>query len=117
MVLKQVAKLLGDKTTDNVSRYERGMTPSLKNALKLGIIYNIPIQVLLDGYYESCLREIKREATQGIDADWHDGEEHDFCTLEEKLESNRHPDGLVLDAARSHTAKLIRLRGERMDHI
>ena len=58
---KQVAILLGHKTTDQISRYERGTKlPSLKTAFKLGIIYRLPIQILLDGYYEACLKEIKK---------------------------------------------------------
>jgi transcriptional regulator with XRE-family HTH domain len=116
MVLKDVAKLLGHRAPNKIASYESGaLTPSLKNALKLGIIYNIPIQVLLDGYYEACLKEIRREAGEGVQKMISD--ESEFCTIEETLESTRFPDGSVLDKARSHTANLIRLRGERMENV
>ncbi len=59
---KQVAALLGHKTTDQISRYERGAKlPGLKTAIKLGIVYHLPIQVLFYGFYEACLNEIKKQ--------------------------------------------------------
>src|SRR4051794_18495670 len=98
MVLKEVAKLLGHREINKISGYERGLlTPSLKNALKLGIIYNIPIQVLLDGYYEACLREVRQDAGQSATTVAAlDENAREFCTIEEKLESTRYPDTLTL---------------------
>lgn len=121
---KQVALLLGHHTNDQISRYERGTKlPSLKTAFKLGIIYQLPIQVLLNGYYEACLKEIKkREKTlnhQKNSADSAKSEllsETEFCTIEEKLKTLRvkEPD---LDKARSHITELIRTRAKKMNYL
>lgn len=110
---KQVASLLGHSTSDQVSRYERGEKfPSLKTALKLGLIYGIPIRVLLDGYFEACREEIKIEDKR-INNAFH---ESDFCTIEEKLnpESVNQTD---LDKAYTHSASIIRKRAEKLGHI
>lgn len=124
IVRKEVAALLGQKTTDQLSRYERGVTiPNLKTALKLGIIYKIPIRQLLDGYYEACRNEIKRQelesANNSASANSKDiagDNDLEFCEIEEKLK-RRHVTTADLEKAYSHTAKLIRRRAEKMDHI
>lgn len=121
---KQVALLLGHHTNDQISRYERGTKlPSLKTAFKLGIIYQLPLRVLLNGYYEACLKEIrKREKTLDQEKN-SDGSvrgrfpgETEFCTIKEKLKPFRvkEPD---LDKARGHIAELIRTRAKRMNHL
>ena len=121
---KQVAALLGHKTADQISRFERGAKlPNLKTALKLGIIYQLPIRVLFYEYFEACFDELKN---QGKDANTvvnsnnlkevisSDGVE--FCTFAEKLKAVRVPK-TDLDEVRSHIAKLVRGRGERSGHF
>jgi transcriptional regulator with XRE-family HTH domain len=50
---KAIAFLLGRKFTDEISRYESGQRiPTLQNALKLEIIYRVPIRLL---FYELFL--------------------------------------------------------------
>jgi transcriptional regulator with XRE-family HTH domain len=121
---KKVAMLLGHKSINMLSRYERGAKlPSLKAALKLGLIYKIPIRVLLDGYYEACRKEIKRldqslgksnvTTTPKIT---YRPNEADFCTIEEKLR-NEHVTGTDLDKAYRHSANLIRQRATKLGHI
>lgn len=121
---KQVAILLGHKTADQISRYERGTKlPSLKTAFKLGIIYHLPLHVLFGGYYESCLKELgKREKTLTNKENNVNQtrikqiKETEFCTIEEKLKPFAVKE-LDLDKARSHIAELIRTRAKRMNHL
>ena len=56
---KQVARLLGHKTTDQISRYERGRSvPSFKSACKLAIIYGTSLPELFPEHCEQYRREI-----------------------------------------------------------
>lgn len=56
---KQVAFLLSKKSTDEISRYERGKyLPNLKTALKLEIIYQLPIRLLFQDLSEQLRTEI-----------------------------------------------------------
>lgn len=53
---KQVAKLLGHHSSDAISRYERGINlPSLKNVIKLIIIYQTPLERLFPEHFQ-CSR-------------------------------------------------------------
>lgn len=118
---KQVAVLLGHKGIDQLSRYERGVKlPSLKAALKLGLIYKIPIRVLLDGYLNTCREEIKREEEKlnkpSRERLTDTADETEFCTIEEKLNSSNIVE-IDLAKAYSHAAHLIRRRAEQLDHL
>lgn len=56
---KQIAQLLAQKSVNQISRYETGLNiPSLKTALKLSIIYKLPIRVLFEKYYRECREEL-----------------------------------------------------------
>lgn len=120
---KQISTLLGKKNNDLVSRYERGVqVPTLKNALKLALIYNIPIRVMLDKYYEECRKEIAGEQTQdlaayqppvnrsGVEQD------EDFCTYEEMLEQ---PELKPADANKiqAHLIKLMNQRAKALGNM
>ncbi len=55
---KRVAYLVGHKTSSQLSHYERGAKhPSLINALKLEIVYHVPVASL----YGDLHRELKEE--------------------------------------------------------
>lgn len=121
---KQVAALLGHKTADQISRYERGAKlPSLKTAIKLGIVYHTPIQVLFYGYYEVCLDEIKKqqitqnksEKNLALSRDTFSND-NEFCTFAEKLKPVYVKDA-DLDKVRSHIAELVHIRCKKMNHI
>lgn len=121
---KQVATLLGHKSTVQLSHYENGFkVPNLKNALKLAAIYNIPIRLMLDGYYESCVSEVRNEergrdilrkvnTPNPLDASI----EFEPCALEEQLFSK---DVLprTIDKVRQHATYLIRLTAEKQAHM
>lgn len=119
---KQVALILGHKTTNQISRYERGAKlPNLKTALKLGIIYRLPVHILLSGFYADCLKEIAKQKEI-----WsYDSSkllepalfgEMEYCTFAEKLKPF-HVSKSDLDKVGSHIAKLVRERGEKSDHF
>lgn len=60
---KHVAFLLNHKTTDQVSRYEKGWRiPGLKLLLQLEIIYGVPARVLYRDWYEALRAEIEIKA-------------------------------------------------------
>ncbi len=90
--LEQVSILLGDLTTERLEQFERGAkTPNLKTALKLAHIFNLPVRVMLDGYFDACRAEIKREGLRRTSTSH--GKEGfaiaayaiDFCTFEANL--------------------------------
>lgn len=116
---KNVAVLLGHKSSAHLSQYESGeRLPSLKTALKLGLIYNIPIHILLDGYLDACRNEMRRgERNPNTPAGARDNlREIDCCSFEERLGPS-HAAKSDLDKARNHATRLVRLQAEKMDHI
>jgi transcriptional regulator with XRE-family HTH domain len=57
---KHIAVLLGHKNTYQISRYETGQrTPSFKEAVKLSVLYSLPVRVLFDRYFYCCREEIE----------------------------------------------------------
>jgi transcriptional regulator with XRE-family HTH domain len=56
---KQVARLLGHKTCDQISRYERGLRlPGFQTACKLAIIYGTSLKELFPEHHERFCQEI-----------------------------------------------------------
>lgn len=61
---KHVAYLINHKTTDQVSRYEKGWRiPGLKMLLQLEIIYGVPTRFLYQDWYEELRQEIEAKAS------------------------------------------------------
>ena len=59
---KRVACALGLKKTGMLSRYEHGKRiPSLKNALKLEIVYRTPVAFLFIGLFLELKKEIREK--------------------------------------------------------
>jgi transcriptional regulator with XRE-family HTH domain len=57
-----VAHLLGHQDSSALSDYERGKrTPSLANALRLGIILRVPVEFLFPAFYDGLRNEIRAE--------------------------------------------------------
>src|SRR5437870_13110734 len=57
---KQVAHLLNHKSVDQISRYENGSRlPKLQTALKLEIVYGVPLRLLFTDLYSQLRTEIK----------------------------------------------------------
>jgi len=60
---KQIAHLLSHKSIDQISRYENGTRlPKLQTALKLEIIYGIPLRLLFSDLYVQLRGEVKDRA-------------------------------------------------------
>jgi transcriptional regulator with XRE-family HTH domain len=57
---KQIAVLLGHKSIHQISRYETGQRkPSLKDEVKLFILYGLPVQILFNQYFHKCRIELE----------------------------------------------------------
>jgi transcriptional regulator with XRE-family HTH domain len=119
---KAVSSFLGNRTNDQLSRYERGVQiPSLKNALKLGIIYDIPIRVLLDRYFEECRRETLLEGSaanmtrSAIVQEFEGKADSSYCTFEVLLR-RRTLDQTDRDKLGSHIKVLMDKRAEGLGH-
>jgi transcriptional regulator with XRE-family HTH domain len=70
---KHIARLLGHPTTQMLSRYERGdCLPPLLTALRLEIIYRVPVAFLYGSIYDAIRHETRESeeksaiASQGV---------------------------------------------------
>lgn len=109
---KQVARLLGHHSSDAISRYERGIyLPSLRNVIKLIIIYQTPLEGLFPEHFQ-CYRSkienrlskipkslISQSVQQTVAENIH------FCTYENLLEKSP-PTKDDLNLVRNHITKL-----------
>lgn len=111
---KQIAILLGHETKHQISRYENGQrVPDLKAAIKLAILYGLPIQVLFDGYFRRCTKELKARLKKfdvTIKADLDTSQ--DYCSFLENIDSIP-IDGRSFDKVRHHIKILIDERQKR----
>lgn len=87
--LKQVARLLGNKSTDNIARYEKGNSyPNLKTAFKLLLIYNSDLREMFPGLVDQCRLEMasalkKRDFVMSFPQREKLAENINSCTFEE----------------------------------
>ncbi len=110
---KQVAKLLGHKNCDQISRYERGARmPGLRIALKLELIYGISIRDLFPEHYQMYREEIAGNtsgnilfSSESVDETVHLPDAH-VCTYD-NLMLKKKPDASEIQAANKHTVRLI----------
>ena len=121
---KQVAVLLSKKSTDEISRYERGLyLPSLKAALKFEIIYQMPVRLLFQELFEQLRYEIsdaRRAAGRGDDDRQVNSfeenrwfvknpdqlKQEEFCFYSELLKSHV-PSPLEIETINKHTVALV----------
>jgi transcriptional regulator with XRE-family HTH domain len=114
---KQVAFLLSHKTTDDISRYEKGNSlPNLNTALKLEIIYRVPIRLLFQSLFEEYREEIfalkKRQSVtfaqnlNKIPKAADELKQEESCFYADILKSHV-PSRLELEAVTRHTISLI----------
>ncbi len=123
LTTEQVSILLGEKDTERLEQYESGTkTPNLKTALKLAHIFNLPIRIMLDGYYAACRSEIKKEqlplaATSRAKREVAAGNSAiDFCTFDAGLAAKPTSEREI-SKARRHAVNLIRTTAEKLGHI
>lgn len=110
---KQVARLLGHKNCDQISRYERGVRmPSLRIALKLELIYCTPISDLFPDHYQRYRSEI---AANTSGSGWLSPQEKNeaepladthVCTYENSMLKKK-PTAPEVAAANKHSIRLI----------
>ena len=111
---KQVAYLLGHKTPDLVSRYEKGAKlPNLQTALMLEIIYGIPVRMLFKEHFESLQTKVHEriktnETISGIFGSLltEDQELRKFCAYEEMLKASNLSE-TDLSKIRRHATRLV----------
>jgi DNA-binding XRE family transcriptional regulator len=64
---EQVAQLLGHKSRNVLSDVEQGYSlPSLETALKLGIVYRVPVDFLYHDKYIALRNEIREREGKGL---------------------------------------------------
>ena len=120
---KEVARLLGYVTTNQIARYELGTRiPTFGHALKLSLIYEKPIHVLFEPYLEQCMKEIRiRNNAAGLKIDVRDFAKEgvctktDFCSFEQMLRTDRVSPTHLANVAR-HSIELVRLRAQKLGH-
>ncbi len=117
---KQIASLLRHRTSDQVSRYERGeRLPTLKTALRLEIILGLPLRHLYADLHKSLRAEIEHEVqgnpslsrafTQASSGERDFGE---FCSHEDRsLLAELSPE--EAEAVRRHVTRLARRLASR----
>lgn len=112
---KQVARLLGHHTTDQVSRYESGQrVPVLETALRLEIILHTPVRVLFPDLY----RSLKAEVQSQVGNDYALGRAYqqppfdegfgEYCTHKDRMRALE-LSAAERDAVRRHVTELARL--------
>ena len=107
---KQVAYLLGHKTTDQISRYERGARmPSFQTALKLELIYRTPLHCLFPEHYagfrEDISERLKRFNISNLQMEVLPEENNHLCTALAALDKSKLTENET-DCARKHAVAL-----------
>lgn len=98
---KTIAYLLGRKFTDEISRYENGQRiPTLQTALKLEIIYHVPVRLLFYEIYRNCNWQISEKSgragkylndLQSAESLASQLKQNDYCTYAELLNTPNLP--------------------------
>lgn len=113
---KQLAFLLNQKSTDEVSRYETGIhRPNLETAFKLQVIFHVPIALIYHRLFEHCqveIAELKRQHPHLLpDSDWFPAspeqlKQEEFCFYGEILKG-RIPNELEIRTVDKHILNLM----------
>jgi hypothetical protein len=113
---KQIAVLLGHKTTYQLCRFETGQrVPSFKEAVKLSLLYNSPVHVLFDRYFQYCWEEletaVKKSGLSGK-INLENGKQADYCSYLNSLNYASKSDDRNADKVRRHIKVLIEQRSK-----
>lgn len=113
---KQVAFLLSQKTTNPLAIYESGYSlPTLKNALRLEIIYRTPVRLLFQDLFEKLQSEIaekrKKDSEVSPAGDWFPKhaeqlKQEEFCFYADILKS-RMPGRSEIELINKHVVALM----------
>jgi transcriptional regulator with XRE-family HTH domain len=113
---KQIAVLLGHKPTYQISRYETGQRiPSLKEAMKLSILYGFPVHILFNRYFRRCREELEKTIKQSGLANKINLENApaDYCSYLELMNSSLISERNA-DKVRHHIKVLIEERSKKI---
>lgn len=114
---KQIAVLLGDKNTYQISRYETGQrSPSLREAIMLSILYGLPLSILFERLFINCRQELENTINKrGLAGKigLHRSRDLDFCSYLESI-TNGDADEESLDKARHHIKILVEERSNKI---
>lgn len=108
---KQIAALLNHQTVDQVSRYEKDLRlPTLETALRLEIIFGVPLRVLFQDRYEKLEDDVRRKITSSpsLKRIFEQAEKNGveaYCAYAELLRGLS-PTSTDLDRARKHAIRL-----------
>ena len=112
---KQIAQLLAQKNVNPISRYENGnQVPNLKTAIKLSIIYKLPIRVLFSRCYRECFDNLvmrAKKSNQNTKLKFDLTEPTDYCAYLELLKTN-FLNGIEEEKIRRHTLILMNQRNK-----
>jgi transcriptional regulator with XRE-family HTH domain len=114
---KQIAVLLGHKNTYQLSRYETGQRiPSFKEAIKLSVLYAIPLRTLFDRYFRQYRQELESSlVSTGLEKKMRlqQSGSADYCTYQETLGKPR-IDDTEADNVRHHIKVLVEERSRKI---
>lgn len=114
---KQIAVLLGQNSIHQICRYETGQRiPSLKVAIKLAVLYRLPLQVLFEDYFRQCREELKnRLKNSGLagKTDLEKAQNTDYCSYLELINSS-HVNRESADKIRHHIKVLVEERTKKI---
>ncbi len=123
---KQVAFLLNQTSTNGISRYEIGaIRPNLETALKLEVIYQVPVRLIYHKLFEHCQAEIterKRKQPQLLpDPYWslnstEQLKNEEFCFYGDLLK-DRIPNELEIMTANKHVINLVKTITMHKEHM
>lgn len=115
---RQVATLLGHPEVTELVRLERGVTiPDLRCALKLAQIYELPVRVMLDDYYDACREEVRRQesliTSTGPTTKQKESADSEYCTYEQRLKSGFLNEERLREVRR-HTTQLAHMLADQL---
>ncbi len=114
---KQIAALLGHNSTYQLCRYETGQrVPGFNEAIKLSILYGLPLRVLFDRYFRRCREEMENTIKHsGLSGKINLENERvvDYCSYLESLNS-AHINEVDSDKIRHHIKVLVEERSKKI---
>lgn len=112
---KQIAVLLGHKSTYQISRYETGQRiPSLIEAMKLSILYGLPVHTLFNRHFRRCRDELEKTINKSAaKLNPANAAKADYCSYLESMNASKINDHTA-DNVRHHIKVLVEERSKKI---
>lgn len=111
---KQIASLLGQKTIYQYNRLENGQrAASLKDAVKLSLVFRLPISTLFDEYFQKCRDELQKQLNTSSLSDRIKLENVEQCAYLEMM-SSKYIGTENADKIRHHIKVLVEERSKKI---